>query len=106
MDEEGKIYTFTTASRGGINAVALLLRRYANHRKRHPDTFPVIKINTDSYQHKDRDLGRIKFPVFEPAGYLPKGDFLAALAEAGHTAAEAAPVAADPADEFNDAIPI
>jgi hypothetical protein len=106
MDEDGKVYTFTTSSRGGITAVAQLLRLFANHRKRHPDVFPVIKINTDSYQHKDRDLGRIKYPVFEPAGYLPKGDFLAALAEAGHTAAEAAPAATESADdEFNDSIP-
>jgi hypothetical protein len=107
MDEEGVLYTFTTTSRGGIGAVAKLLRLYAKHRKRHPDVFPLIKINTDSYQHKDTSLGRIKFPVFEPAGYVSKADFLAALAEGGYSTAEypePETVEADPEDDFNDEV--
>jgi hypothetical protein len=106
MDREGKLFTFTTGSRGGIGAIAKLLRRYANHRKRHPNVFPVITLSVDSYQHKDPQYGRIKFPVFELAGYVPKTDFLAALAEAGLRAAEIVPeqAEADPADEFNDKI--
>jgi hypothetical protein len=106
MDDKGEVYTFTTSSRGGIGAIALLLRKYTNHRKRHPDVFPVITLNVDSYQHKDRNLGRIQFPVFQPAGYAPKTDTLAALAEAGHGGGvEPEPVEADPEDKMDDEIP-
>src|SRR5262249_142577 len=110
LSDTGELFTFTTSSRGGIGAVASLVRRFARHRSRHPDVLPVIKINTDSYQHKDRELGRIKFPVFEPAGYIPKADMYAALdgAGAGMTAVEAEAVSADAEadeDEMNDSIP-
>jgi len=106
MNEKGELFTFTTSSRGGLGAIADLSRRYARHRKRHPNVFPMIALNVDSYQHKIRELGRIKFPVFEPAGYAPKTDFLAALAGAGLTAVESPETAeADPADELNDEVP-
>jgi hypothetical protein len=108
LDDKRELFTFTTSSRGGIGAVAKLMRLYARHRKRHPDVFPLIKIGVDSYQHKDRNLGRIKFPVFEPAGYVPKADFLAALAEGGFTTAEypAAETVDDDEDfKMDDSIP-
>ncbi len=108
MNEKGELFTFTTSSRGGINAIAMLARRYANHRKRHPDVFPLIALGVDSYQHSNREFGRIKFPVFAPTGYAPKTQFLAALAAAG-IAAEPAPVEAqpgnEPGDQFADEIP-
>jgi hypothetical protein len=63
----------------------------------------------DSYQHKDRNLGRIKFPVFEPAGYVPKKDFLAALAEGGYATAEYPEAASTEAEDddfkMDDEIP-
>ena len=105
MNEKSDLFTFTTSSRGGLGAIADLSRRYALHRKRHPNVFPVIALNVDSYQHKIRELGRIKFPVFEPAGYAPKNDFLAALAGAGLIATESETAEADPADELNDEVP-
>ena len=95
-------------NRGGIGAIAHLARQYAKHRKRHPDVFPLIKLNVDEYQHKIRELGWIKFPVFEPAGYAPKTDMLAALATAGYAAdVDLAPEdeSEDPADKLNDEIP-
>jgi hypothetical protein len=102
MNDKGELFTFTTSSRGGINAIADLARRYARHRAKHPNVFPQIALNVDSYQHKDPQLGRIKFPVFEPAGYLPKADFQAALAG---QASEPEAAEADPEDDFKDAVP-
>jgi hypothetical protein len=102
MNDKGELFTFTTSSRGGIGAVADLARRYARHRQKHPNVFPLIALNVDSYQHKDPQLGRIKFPVFEPAGYLPKADFQAALAG---QASEPELAEDDPEDKFNDAVP-
>jgi hypothetical protein len=107
LDDNGELYTFTTSSRGGIGAIAKIARVYAQHRKRHPDVFPLVKLGVDSYQHKDTRLGRIKFPVFEPAGYASKTDFLAALAAAGYAAATVEPVGEDDADEdkMSDEVP-
>jgi hypothetical protein len=108
LNETSGLCTFTTSSRGGVTAVAKLVRLYAQHRKRHPEVFPLIKIGVDSYQHKIRDLGRIKFPVFEPAGYVPKTDFLAALAEGGYATQEypeATASDADDEDKMDDEIP-
>jgi hypothetical protein len=110
MNEKGQLDTFTTSSRGGISAIAGLARRYANHRKRHPDVFPLIALGVDSYQHPNREFGRIKFPVFAPAGYEPKKKFLDALAAAGIVTAEIADPAPaiekDTLDEMlNDSVP-
>ena len=111
MNEKGQLYTFTTSSRGGISAIAGLVRRYANHRHRHPDVFPLIALGVDSYQHPNREFGRIKFPVFAPAGYEPKKRFLDALAAAGIVTTEIADpapaqVEKDTLDEMlNDSIP-
>ena len=102
MNEKGELFTFTTGSRGGISAIAGLARRYANHRRHHPDVFPLIALGVDSYQHPNREFGRIKFPVFAPAGYAPKKDFLAALAAAGIVTAEPAQLA--PAEVEKDAL--
>jgi hypothetical protein len=111
MNEKGVLFTFTTSSRGGISAIAGLARRYANHRQRHSDVFPLIAIGVDSYQHPNREFGRIKFPVFAPAGYEPKKRFLDALAAAGIVTAEPAERAAVEVEEaalddmLNDSVP-
>jgi hypothetical protein len=114
MNEKGELFTFTTGSRGGISAVAGLARRYANHRRHHPDVFPLIALNVDSYQHPVKEYGRIKIPVFTPAGYQDKAKFIAALAAAGivteappidHEAKEAAQARDALDDMLNDEIP-
>jgi hypothetical protein len=108
MDDKGELYTFTTSSRGGIGAIAGLARRYANHRRRHPDVFPVISLGVDSYAHKNKEFGRIKFPVFAPAGYEPKTKFLEALAAAGVDTGEPQQIEAETApldDDISDTIP-
>ena len=102
MNEKDELFTFTTGSRGGISAIAGLARRYANHRRRHPDVFPLIALDVDSYQHPNREFGRIKFPVFAPAGYAPKAGFVAALTAAGIVTAEPAEPA--PAEAEKDAL--
>ena len=85
-----------------------MCRRHAVHRAKHPDVFPVITLEVDSYQHKDPKLGRVKVPVLAPAGYVPKTDFLAALAAAGFASAATMQndeeAIADDDDDFNDEV--
>jgi hypothetical protein len=106
LSETGELFTFTTSSRGGLGAVAELCRRYSRHHRHHPDVLPIIALDVDSYQHKQKEFGRIKFPKFNPLGYAPKSVFDDALAAAGYAANEPEPpptVQAD--DELNDKIP-
>jgi hypothetical protein len=106
MNEAGELFTFTTSSHGGINAIGILARRYGNHRKRHPNLLPLIALGVGSYAHKNRDYGRIKFPQLTPAGWVPNAKFLEALAAAGIIAADPAHVERDPGDEIDDTVPI
>jgi hypothetical protein len=123
MTQSGELFTLTTASRGGIAAIGDLCRRYTRHRKHHPDVLPMIALDVDSYQHKNREYGRIKFPKFTPMGWAPKSTFDSALVAAGFMVAEdnddgtpsaapalpplppKPPAPTTPADELSDDIP-
>src|SRR5262245_41926987 len=107
MNEAGELFTFTTASRGGIGAIAELCRRYSRHHSRHPDVLPIIALDVDSYQHKVKEYGRIKFPKFTPMGWASKSKFDEALVAAGLTASESEAATPLPSaqDEMSDQIP-
>jgi len=74
LDEHGEgeegLYTFTTSSRGGLNAIGLLCKKYGGLSRQHPNEWPVIAIGVGSYNHSD--FGRIKFPTFEIVGWVPR----------------------------------
>jgi hypothetical protein len=107
LSEKDELFTFAASSRGGISAIARLARRYAQHRKKHPDVYPVIALGVDSYQHPNREYGRIKLPEFTPVGYVPKTKFLAALEAAGLVSVEqqSPPIQPEPGDAFSDEVP-
>lgn len=88
VDGEDALFTFTTSSRGGLNAIGELCKAYGKAMRQKPDEFPIISLGVDSYQHSNKAYGRIKFPVFKVIGWAPKGEFAEALAE---VAPEAAP---------------
>jgi hypothetical protein len=69
---DGKIYTFSTSSVGGRNALRDLCTDYANKRRQHPNEHPVIELGVDSYQHSNKQLGRIKTPTFVIVGWHAK----------------------------------
>jgi hypothetical protein len=105
MNDSGELATFATASRGGLGAIADLCRRYGRHRKYHPDELPMIALDVGSYQHPNKEYGRIKFPRFIPKGYGPKSKFDEALAAAGYAASETPAPPLEPADnELGDKI--
>jgi hypothetical protein len=72
MDEEGRLFTFATSSRGGLGAIGNLSRLYAWHRRKHSEVYPIVALEVGSYQHQKREYGRIKFPKFKPIGWEPK----------------------------------
>jgi hypothetical protein len=71
--ESGEVYTFATASKGGLGAIGELCKVYGNAMRQKPDQYPVVKLDVGSYQHRDRSLGRIKFPIFEIVDWVAKG---------------------------------
>jgi hypothetical protein len=105
MNEEGELFTFATSSEGGRKAVGDLARLYAWHRRRHPDVYPVIALDVDSYLHKKRERGRIKVPRFTIVGWEPKTRFTEALVAAGLIPAEPAQSTPDQGDDLNDEVP-
>jgi hypothetical protein len=112
MDQDGRLFTFTTNSSTGRRSVGNLLRRYQAHCKRHPDLYPIIKLGVGSFQHSDKSIGKVKLPEFELSGYEPTARFLAALAAAGFYVGEppegddgSSPTSPPLHDEVNDAVP-
>jgi hypothetical protein len=105
MDHDGEICTFTTSSKSGVHSVNRLLRRYATHAARHPDQYPLVKLKKVFWVHKDRAIGKIFFPEFEPAGYVERADFVAALELLGVGTTEPEQKALpDKRAEFNDGV--
>ena len=78
--ESSDLYTFTTASRGGINAVADLCKAHDRAIRRQPGCYPLVSLASDSYQHKIKTRGRIKIPVFRLVRYVDARPFDSALA--------------------------
>jgi hypothetical protein len=71
--ETGELFTFATSSKGGRRALDKLCQAYGRERARHPDEWPVVELQVDSYQHPNKAYGRIKFPVFKIVGWIAKG---------------------------------
>lgn len=79
-----ELFTFTTSSRGGLNAIGELCKSYGKLMRQKPDEYPVIELGVGSYQHSNKAYGRIKFPTFKIVGWADKQAFTDALeADAG-----------------------
>lgn len=66
-DQDGQMYTYVTASKGGLNAVGLLSTSFGRRRRMKPDEIPVIELHSRSYIHKD--YGETFAPDLKIAGW-------------------------------------
>ena len=73
--QKGELYTFTTSSRGGLNAIGDFCMKYGKVRRQRPNDYPIVEIGQSSYPHPNKNYGRIKYPVFTIVGWSPKSDF-------------------------------
>jgi hypothetical protein len=120
--QTGAIYTLVISSGGGRDATRDLCTDYAHGRRQHPDSHPVIELGVDSYQHPNKQVGRVKVPTFRIVGWCRKDlTELQPSQAANHLTAETPPqrrVAPpreeappwlehpdDPGRDFNDDIP-
>ncbi len=90
-----EFFTFLASSKGSIGAIAELCRDYDLERKKHQGIIPIIALESDSYAHKDRTIGRVKIPVLEPVDFIDGAPYLAMLDE-GRGPARAATPEAEP----------
>jgi hypothetical protein len=72
--ETGEVYTFVTSSKGGLGAIGELCKVHGKHIRQHPDDYPIVELDVGSYQHRDRSLGRIKYPIFKVVGFINKDE--------------------------------
>jgi hypothetical protein len=70
--DDGELFTFATSTKGGLGAIGELCKTYGAEMHQHPDEWPVIELDVDSYAHSDKTLGRIKIPVLTIVGWTPK----------------------------------
>lgn len=67
------LYTFTTASTGGKDAVIALCSKYGKWMRVHPNEYPIITLDMEKYNHPNKQYGVIKKPKFL---FNPKTDWI------------------------------
>ena len=58
--EDGNLCTFCTSSRGGACVIDRRVEPAPCRRRKAPDELPRISLRSDSYQHPNREYGRVK----------------------------------------------
>jgi hypothetical protein len=72
------IFTFSTSSRGGLGALGELSNTYGKEAP--AETYPLIELQAGSYQHDDRAIGRVRFPIFGATEFVAAEPWDAVLA--------------------------
>jgi hypothetical protein len=67
-----EIFTFTTTSTTGRRAVGNLLRHYERLRRADPGLYPIVRLKSGGFQHKDSRVGWVATPSFVVVGKAPK----------------------------------
>lgn len=68
----GEIYTFSTDSQTGRNAVGQLLRHFNRMEKRRANEYPVVRLKKAGFEHRDPRVGWVNKPAFVVVGKTPK----------------------------------
>jgi hypothetical protein len=74
--------TFVTSSRGGIGAVGELCKKFGKEMRTREGQNPIVELGVDSYNHPNKEFGRIKTPVLDLVGWEKGALFDTAAAEA------------------------
>lgn len=79
----GKVpYTFVSSSKGGLSAIGELCKLYGKNLHVAPGMYPIIELSSGSYAHKDKSIGRVKFPSFPVVGWTKSAPYDAIIAAA------------------------
>jgi len=80
--DDSELYTFTASSKGGLNALGDLCKAYGKALAQRPNEYPVISVGVSSYNHPNKEYGRIKVPTFTICGWASKSVFEEAVEDA------------------------
>jgi hypothetical protein len=70
--ETGEVYTFATSTKGGLGAIGELAKTYGEELAQHPNEWPIVELAVGSYRHRDRSIGKVKFPILNAIGWSDK----------------------------------
>ncbi len=70
--KDDELYTFSTSSRGGLSAIGTLCKAYGKEMRAKPDQLPIVELGVDSYNHPNKEFGRIKVPLLTVVGWEDK----------------------------------
>lgn len=73
--DDDELFTFATSSRGGLGAVGEMCKHYGKEMRSRPDDYPIIEIGTSSYQHQNKQYGRIYVPILKVVDWQAKSEF-------------------------------
>jgi hypothetical protein len=85
-DPDDALFTFATASKGGIGGVGKLCKEYGKAMRQRPDEFPIVQLAVGSYAHSNKAFGRIKYPILDIVGWTAKSEFNEILGQAAAAA--------------------
>lgn len=74
-DNDDGLFTFTTSSRGGLNAIGELCKAFGKNMRMEPNKYPIVELGVDSYKHPNPEYGRIKVPTLKVVGWEDKEKF-------------------------------
>jgi hypothetical protein len=72
--ETSNLFTFSTTSRGGLDAVGQLALKYGERLRQHPGEMPVVELDRNKYQHSDRKVGEVRIPILRIVDWIPLKD--------------------------------
>ena len=64
--------TFITQSKTGRRAVGSLLKHYDRMQRTDPEAYPVVRLKSGGYMHRDSRVGFVPTPAFAVVGKTPK----------------------------------
>lgn len=72
--DTAEMYTFATTSKTGRRAIGNLLRHYNRMEKARANAYPVVKLKSGGFNHRDPRVGWVSVPVLAVVGRHPKDD--------------------------------
>jgi hypothetical protein len=68
--ETSNLFTFSTASRGGLDTLGQLSLKYGERLRQHPGEVPIVELDRSSYQHSDRKVGEVRVPILRIVDWI------------------------------------
>jgi hypothetical protein len=84
LENDGELFTFSTSSRGGLDAIGQLCLKHGEHIRQRPNEAPIITLEVGSYQHSNRAYGEIRFPIFRIVDWVPAKNLPSIEGEGGN----------------------